>query len=364
VGIRNSIGIPTCVVALTMVLMSATVLVATAVPARAQEQAPVSSLVERTAQLQRDFRALERGIRRPEVELTQTIGTPATNSAMARADVRLGSLEDEVRTLTGRVEQLGYDMRQLGDRVDKVMNDLDFRLRRLEEKAGVASDLPVSDPAVAEPSLRQAAPMLGGSLAGNEGASAGAAGTADSVRAGSGPEGGPGVLAIVPRSELDAEAAGLRKTVPQAVPEQPVPEQQPLQQSSRLTGESPQEQYAHAFGLLRASQYDQAEQALNAFLLQHPDHSLSDNARYWLGETFYVRGKYPEAAQQFVDAYQKNPSGTKSADALLKLGMSLSQLGKREEACATFRELSRTQPDAPETVRDKAAKEAQRSGCS
>ena len=373
---RNGIGIHgignvRCVCALTTVLSATAVLVAPAVPARALEQAPAPSLVDQKSQLQRDVRALERGIRGQDVELAQVAGTPATNAAMARLDVRIGSLEDDVRTLTGRVEQLGYDMRQLGERVDKVISDFDFRLRRLEEQAGVASERPVTEPAVTEPSLRQAAPLLGGRVPGADEPSAA---PAVGARAGGGPEAGPGVLATVPRAELDAEAAGLRRALPppdseqqapkQQALQQPAPGQQSLPQSGGLLEGPPQEQYAQAFGLLRASRYDEAEQALKAFLLQNPDHALSDNARYWLGETYYVRGQYPEAAQQFVDAYQKNPSGTKSADALLKLGMALSQLGKTEEACATFRELTRTQPDAPETVRDKAAKEAQRSGCS
>lgn len=327
----------------------AVLLVAAASPAGAQEEGRVPSLQERSAQRQRDFQALEREARQQGLAPAQETGAPVPNTGLARLDIRIGSLEDDVRTLTGRVEQLGYDMRQLGERLDKVMGDLEFRLQRLEEQAGVAAETPAGAPTNGEPSLRQAAPMLGGSPAAGNGAGAGGG-----VRAGAGPEGAPGVLAIVPRSELDAETAQMRRAVP------PPPQPQP----GAPVGGSPQEQYAHAFGLLQASQYDQAEEALKAFLLENPDHALSDNARYWLGETYYVRGQYPEAAQQFVEAYQKNRSGPKSADALLKLGMSLSQLGKTDEACATFRELSRTQPDAPETVRDRAAKEAQRSGCS
>jgi tol-pal system protein YbgF len=242
------------------------------------------------------------------------------------------------------------------------MSDLEFRLRRLEEQAGIATGPPSGASAEAEPSLRQAAPMLGGTPPGNGGELAGEpTGASSGARAGAGPEGGPGVLATVPRSELEAGTAELRRAVPESVPESG-PQAQGA--DGGLSGGTPQEQYAHAFGLLRASQYDQAERALKSFLLRNPDNPLSDNARYWLGETFYVRGQYPEAAQQFVEAYEKNRNGPKSADVLLKLGMSLSQLGKREEACATFRELSRTQPDAPEAVRDKVAKEAQRTGCS
>jgi tol-pal system protein YbgF len=356
VSVLHRMGILTCTVALTAALM------ATAAPVRAQEDGRVPPLGDRQTQIQRDVRGGERGSRAPGAVLTQTPGVPpASNAALARTDVRLGSLEDDMRSLTGRLEQLGYDIRQLSDRMDKVMSDLEFRLRRLEEQAGVATAPASGAPAEAEPSLRQTAPVLGGAPARNEGESAGEpTGARGGTRAGAGPEDGPGVLATVPRSELEAGAAELRRAVPESVPETG---SQSQGANAGLSGGTPQEQYAHAFGLLRASQYDQAEQALKSFLLRNPDNPLSDNARYWLGETYYVRGQYPEAAQQFVDAYEKNRSGPKSADVLLKLGMSLSQLGKREEACATFRELSRTQPDAPETVRDKVAEEARRTGC-
>lgn len=311
----------------------AVLLAATAAPAPAQEDSRVPSLREGSG-----------------IGLPQSSGAAVTSSGLARLDVRISSLEDDVRTLTGRVEKLGYDMRQLSDRLNKVMSDLEFRLNRLEEQAGLASQQPAAAPAATESSLRQAAPMLGGSPAASNGAAAESSGSA---RPGAGPEGAPGALAIVPRSERDAQTQEMRG-----------PAAPPPAQPGGPVGGSPQEQYAYAFSLLQAARYDEAEQALKAFLLQNPDHALSDNARYWLGETYYVRGQYPEAAQQFVEAYQKNRSGAKAADALLKLGMSLSQLGKTDEACATFRELSRTQPDAPETVRDKAAKEAQRTGCS
>jgi tol-pal system protein YbgF len=334
---------------------------ATAASVRAQEDSRVPVLRDRQTQIQREVPRVERESRAPGAVLTQTPGVPpATNAALARTDIRLGGLEDDVRTLTGRLEQLGYDIRQLSDRMDKATSDLEFRLRRLEEQAGIATAPASGASANKEPSLRQPAPVLGGAPPRNDGKPVGEpTGAQSAARAGAGPEGGPSVLATVPRSEREAGVGELRRTVPESVPES----SQAHGADGGLPEGTPQEQYAYAFGLLQASQYDQAEQALKSFLLRNPDDPLSDNARYWLGETYYVRGQYPEAAQQFVEAYEKNRSGPKSADVLLKLGMSLSQLGKREEACATFRELSRTQPDAPEAVRTKVAKEAQRTGC-
>jgi tol-pal system protein YbgF len=90
---------------------------------------------------------------------------------------------------------------------------------------------------------------------------------------------------------------------------------------------------------------------------------LADNARYWLGETYYARGEYARSAEIFLDGYEKNKQSPKAPDTLLKLGLSLSGLGKKKEACASFRELGRAFPNAPEPVKDRAAQESKRIAC-
>ena len=99
---------------------------------------------------------------------------------------------------------------------------------------------------------------------------------------------------------------------------------------------TPKEQYTYALNLLRQANYDQAEIALKQFIEMHSGGSLAGNARYWLGETYYVRADYQTAAQVFFEAFQNSPKGTKAPDMLLKLGMSLARLGKTNEACATY----------------------------
>src|SRR5690606_39797575 len=105
-------------------------------------------------------------------------------------------------------------------------------------------------------------------------------------------------------------------------------------------------QYNYAYGLLTQGEYEQAEQALRQFLDAHPDQPLSSNAQYWLGETYYIRGRFNDAAIAFAQGYQNYPSGSKAADSLLKLGMSLSAMGQKEDACLTFSQIRTELPQA------------------
>ena len=149
----------------------------------------------------------------------------------------------------------------------------------------------------------------------------------------------------------------------------PAPTPQPAVQASRdVAGVLPEgtvkEQYAYAFGLLRQANYDRAEQALQEFVRLHPKESLASNARYWLGETYYVRAAYVQAAEIFLEGYQADPKGPKAPDSLLKLGMSLAGLDKKREACAAFEKLTKDFPAAAAGIKNAVTRGKQKNGCS
>ncbi|MDZ7712244.1 MAG: tol-pal system protein YbgF [Rhodovibrio sp.] len=125
----------------------------------------------------------------------------------------------------------------------------------------------------------------------------------------------------------------------------------------------PQAQYDYAFGLLRQADYAEAEQALSKFLDKHPEHELAGNAKYWLGETFYVRGNYERAAVTFAEGFQTYPESQKAPDNLLKLGMSLAQIDRTEDACGIFAELQSRYPDAKNNILQRAEREQSRLNC-
>jgi tol-pal system protein YbgF len=113
---------------------------------------------------------------------------------------------------------------------------------------------------------------------------------------------------------------------------------------------------------MRQTKYAEAEQALRTFVDDYPDHPLAGNASYWLGEAYYLRKDYNNAALTFAQTFQKYPRSGKAPDSLLKLGMSLATLGETADACKALHELGVRYPKAPDT-KQRAAKERARNGC-
>jgi tol-pal system protein YbgF len=121
--------------------------------------------------------------------------------------------------------------------------------------------------------------------------------------------------------------------------------------------------YDAAFQSLREQKYDRAEAAFKQFLVRYKDDALAGNAQYWLGETYYVRGNYAEAAKVFATGYQKYPKSSKAPDNLLKLGLSLSQSNKQKEACLTLQQLGIQYPNAAAVIKQRATDERKKLQC-
>ena len=113
-----------------------------------------------------------------------------------------------------------------------------------------------------------------------------------------------------------------------------------------LPGGSATEQYNYAFGLMKQANYPAAEAAFKEFVEAHPKDQMAGNAQYWLGETYYARGKYMEAASAFADGYKRYPKSAKAPDALLKLGMSLARAEQKQNACVALAKLGDEFPHA------------------
>ena len=96
---------------------------------------------------------------------------------------------------------------------------------------------------------------------------------------------------------------------------------------------------------------------------QHPKDTLAPAAQYWLGETFYVRKDYTNAAAAFADGYEKYPKSPKGPDFLLKLGMSLANAGQKDNACRAYQRLDRDYPQATSEIRERSGAEKKRLGC-
>jgi tol-pal system protein YbgF len=180
----------------------------------------------------------------------------------------------------------------------------------------------------------------------------------------------PGQTASLPQQQT----FGTLNVEPEQQPhtqQQPAPAQQqspatvaaaPPEAAAGPTAQS-QAEYDAAFRLLVQRDFKAAEEGFRTFLEAHPDDPLAGNAQYWLGETYYVRGLFREAANSFLTGYRKYRNSDKAPANLLKLGMSLSQLGQKDDACATFSELANRYPRAPSHLKQRAASERERTGC-
>lgn len=102
---------------------------------------------------------------------------------------------------------------------------------------------------------------------------------------------------------------------------------------------SPEDLYKESRALIVQGNYPKAREQLELFIEKNPQHELTTAAYYWLAETFFAEKKYAEASKKFLSGYQHDPKSNKAPDMLLKLGLSLSNIKKKAEACKTFKKL-------------------------
>lgn len=129
------------------------------------------------------------------------------------------------------------------------------------------------------------------------------------------------------------------------------------------TSKTPQEQYDDAYKLLREGNHVAAEKAFLDFIKTNPKHDLAGNANYWLGETYYARGQYEQAAPIFAEGFTTYKNNSKAADNLLKLGLTFGKLNKKDEACSAFTTLPDEFPKAAQTTLTRAKDEAKKLAC-
>lgn len=320
-------------------------------------------------------------------------GGPAQMQFNARIQRKLQELQERMRELTGLVEEVQHNIGRVGARMDKLVGDVDLRLQLLEQNRvleqnrtpGLANDVGVAAPIVGEGPIGAAriedrsTTVI--SSAGVQRAGAPIAGTlgtvsenaVDSIRRGEAIDPKHNAGTIAPGLERRAVARSLssQPNLQSAATAAPAPGRVSVGRAtvasaprSVLPAGAPKDQYNFALSLLRKRNYPGAEIAFREFIEKHPDNDLSGNAMYWMGETFYVRKDFAEAARIFLDGYQRFPTGGKAAGNLLKLAKSLSEIGEVNSACASYKELLSTFPDAGARTLSTARHESARLKCS
>ena len=147
-------------------------------------------------------------------------------------------------------------------------------------------------------------------------------------------------------------APGARPTAPSAAAAPP-----------QAAGGAADQVYNDAFKKLQDGDYAGAEKGFRTFVQRNPQHALAGNAQYWLGETYYARRDYQNAMTAFAEGYKAYKSSPKGPDNLLKLGVTLANLGRKPDACAIFARFAQDYPRATDLQKRRIEQERQKNGC-
>jgi len=126
----------------------------------------------------------------------------------------------------------------------------------------------------------------------------------------------------------------------------------------------PEKQYEFATSFLKVGDYNMAGRAFREFVITNPEHKLAGNAQYWYAETFRIRQLYTDAATAYLEGYQKYPKGEKAPINLLKLGVSMVQIGEKEQGCKMIVGVEKQYPKANQSILQKAKYESKKFECS
>jgi tol-pal system protein YbgF len=113
---------------------------------------------------------------------------------------------------------------------------------------------------------------------------------------------------------------------------------------------NPETSYKLALDTLKSGETAKAREMFAAFAETFPSHKLLPNARYWIGETYYIEKNYEQAVVEFQRVIKEYPGKEKVPAALLKQAMSFKELGDTKSAKFILKELLDKHPQAEETA--------------
>ena len=289
-------------------------------------------------QLQKDIKTLEKAVYSNSTELTGNINSNSNFSNNSSEDVltrhllKLTEIENQFQQLTNRFEEINFKLDKLSNRLSKVQADNQIRFQDLESavSTGDVNKLVSKKSSDTEDKILPGSsqPQDLGSISYKDSSSNETTQQTQSIE----------TTATIITETFQAEEKILPK-------------------------ESPEKQYEFATSFLKVGDYTTAERAFREFVMTNPDHDLAGNAQYWYAETFRIRQLYTDAASAYLEGYQKYPKGEKAPINLLKLGVSMVQIGEKDQGCKMINGVKKQYPDAKQSVLQKAKYESQKFEC-
>ncbi|WP_158284731.1 tol-pal system protein YbgF [Oricola cellulosilytica] len=261
------------------------------------------------------------------------------------------ALQEEMRQLNGRIEELTFQLLELQEQMRRMQEDNEFRFQELErtdqtDAGGSAAPAASQDKDVAAVTPDPALPTVNQPQT--------VTGNASEERAA--PPRNLGTLTIDGSGNIvGGDVDFSQGQIDSAIDGKSV--------ASVATGGSAEDLYRAGYKHVLNGEYGVAEEIFRSLVEQYPDDPLVADARFWLAESVRGQGRLQEAAEIFIAVRTDYPSAQKAPETLLKIGQIMSMLGDRDVACVTFDDAEARYPSMSETVRTHIRDERAKAQC-
>ncbi len=290
--------------------------------------------------IRKDIKTLERAVYSENFSVNQETSVISntldqnSEEVLTRHLLKLSEIEKQFQKLTNKFEEISFKLDKLSSRQSKVQADNQLRFQQLEQNT------------------------ISGSLNENQNLSALPKESKEKILPGSSKPQDLGAISYIDNKtnsevqqtqSVDTNASVVTETV---------------QAEKKILPETnPEKQYEFATSFLKVGDYNTAERAFREFIDTNPNHELSGNAQYWYAETYRIRQLYTDAASAYLEGYQKYPNSKKAPINLLKLGVSLVQIGEKDQGCLMITGVKKQYPQANQSVLQKAKYEEKKFEC-
>ena len=288
--------------------------------------------------IQKDLRTLERAVysqsfsESTDINTNQRASTKEAEQALTKHLLKLSDIETQFQELTNKFEQINFKLDKLSSELSKVQQDNQLRFEQIEKNSILRTDnnsltsLTKTDQNISNQETIQKNILPGSSE--------------------------PQSLGEISYKDMTTtDSSQVIETVEQT---EAIISEVFNAEEKLLPDASPKEQYQFARNFLKVGDYVNAEKAFREFVLTNPDDELSGNAQYWYAETYRIRQMYTDAATAYLEGYQKYPTSKIAPENLLKLGVSLVQMGEKDQGCLMIAGVKKQYPDATQSVLQKA----------
>jgi len=289
--------------------------------------------------IQKDLKTLEKAVYSETLNDSVNDSTSSISidqnaeEVLTRHLLKLSEIEKQFQELTNKFEEVNFKIDKLSNRLSKVQADNQMRFQELENNSIVSADGNKKITSLPKEETKKALP---GS---SEPQDLGSISYKDSE---------------TNLSEQQTQSIDTTGTIVSETFES---------EEKLLPDESPEKQYDFAISFLKVGDYNTAERAFKEFIDINNEHELAGNAQYWYAETFRIRQLFTDAASAYLEGYQKYPKSEKAPINLLKLGVSLVQIGEKDQGCLMITGVEKQYPQANQSVLQKAKYEEKKFDC-